>query len=90
MIDAGGHDFVKLSANSDRVLVPQPSNDPSDPLVSPARCQSVLEAEGVDRPLSTIELERLLESLRDVLRNSLKLHPRSRAAINRTHDSAAD
>lgn len=32
MIDAGGHDFVKVSANSDRVLVPQPSNDPSDPL----------------------------------------------------------
>lgn len=34
MIDAGAHHFVKASAGSDRVLVPQPSDDPSDPLVS--------------------------------------------------------
>ncbi|MCJ1464390.1 hypothetical protein MMC07_003003 [Pseudocyphellaria aurata] len=32
MIDSGNHHFVKASASSDRVLVPQPSNDPSDPL----------------------------------------------------------
>ena len=36
MIDAGAHHFVKASAGSDRVLVPQPSDDPSDPLVSPS------------------------------------------------------
>lgn len=34
MIDSGSHHFVKASASSDRVLVPQPSNDPRDPLVS--------------------------------------------------------
>ena len=32
MLDVGTHHFVK-SSNSDRVLVPQPSNDPHDPLV---------------------------------------------------------
>ncbi|MCJ1235788.1 hypothetical protein MMC14_003759 [Varicellaria rhodocarpa] len=31
MLDVGTHHFVK-SSNSDRVLVPQPSNDPHDPL----------------------------------------------------------
>lgn len=34
MIDVGTHHFVKSSATSDRVLVPQPSDDPHDPLVS--------------------------------------------------------
>lgn len=34
MIDSENDHFVKASASSDRVLVPQPSNDPSDPLVS--------------------------------------------------------
>ncbi|KAI9815927.1 MAG: hypothetical protein M1827_001919 [Pycnora praestabilis] len=32
MVDVGTHHFVKSSASSDRVLVPQPSDDPSDPL----------------------------------------------------------
>ena len=32
MIDVGSHHFVKSSAGSDRVLVPQPSDDPHDPL----------------------------------------------------------
>ncbi|KAI9877678.1 MAG: hypothetical protein M1830_003158 [Pleopsidium flavum] len=32
MIDVGAHHFVKSSATSDRVLVPQPSEDPHDPL----------------------------------------------------------
>lgn len=32
MTDVGSHHFVKAS---DRVLVPQPSADPHDPLVSP-------------------------------------------------------
>ena len=38
MADVGTHHFVKSSAKSDRVLVPQPSQDPHDPLVcfSPA------------------------------------------------------
>ena len=34
MVDVGTHHFVKSSATSDRVLVPQPSDDPHDPLVS--------------------------------------------------------
>lgn len=34
MADVGSHHFVKSSAKSDRVLVPQPSQDPDDPLVS--------------------------------------------------------
>ena len=32
MKDVGSHHFVKSSAGSGRVLVPQPSNDPHDPL----------------------------------------------------------
>ncbi|KAJ9326902.1 hypothetical protein DTO027B5_4728 [Paecilomyces variotii] len=32
MTDVGTHHFVKSSGSSDRVLVPQPSNDPRDPL----------------------------------------------------------
>ncbi|EER44390.1 MFS transporter [Histoplasma capsulatum H143] len=32
MTDVGSHHFVKSSKRSDRVLVPQPSNNPSDPL----------------------------------------------------------
>lgn len=36
MSDVGTHHFVKSSAKSDQVLVPQPSSDPSDPLVSPS------------------------------------------------------
>ncbi|KAJ5971579.1 Major facilitator superfamily domain general substrate transporter [Penicillium vulpinum] len=32
MTDVGSHHFVKSSSNSDRVLVPQPSQDPHDPL----------------------------------------------------------
>jgi hypothetical protein len=33
MADVGSHHFVKSSSKSDRVLVPQPSQDPHDPLV---------------------------------------------------------
>lgn len=32
MTDVGSHHFVKSSPKSDRVLVPQPSQDPHDPL----------------------------------------------------------
>ncbi|KAL8709446.1 MAG: hypothetical protein Q9220_005829 [cf. Caloplaca sp. 1 TL-2023] len=32
MVDVGNHHFVKSSHAPDRVLVPQPSNDPHDPL----------------------------------------------------------
>ncbi|CAI7643864.1 unnamed protein product [Penicillium glandicola] len=32
MTDVGSHHFVKSSSKSDRVLVPQPSHDPHDPL----------------------------------------------------------
>lgn len=34
MDDVGGHHFVKSSGKAHRVLVPQPSSDPHDPLVS--------------------------------------------------------
>lgn len=33
MVDIGTHHFVKSSGKSDHVLVPQPSDDPHDPLV---------------------------------------------------------
>ena len=33
MTDVGSHHFVKSGVGSDRVLVPQPSADPHDPLV---------------------------------------------------------
>lgn len=88
MIDAGAHHFVKASAGSDRVLVPQPSDDASDPLVSPAICRCALDAERIDRPSSTIELEQILESFRHVLRHGLNLRSRFRAFVARAHDSA--
>lgn len=34
MLDVGSHHFVKSSVTSDRVLVPQPSENEHDPLVS--------------------------------------------------------
>jgi hypothetical protein len=34
MIDHGEHHLVKATGSSDRVLVPQPSDDAHDPLVS--------------------------------------------------------
>lgn len=34
MRDVGSYHFVKSSADSDAVLVPQPTNSPHDPLVS--------------------------------------------------------
>jgi len=33
MTDVGSHHFVKAAGSSSRVLVPQPSDDPHDPLV---------------------------------------------------------
>ena len=33
MTDVGTHHFIKSSSTPDRVLVPQPSDDPHDPLV---------------------------------------------------------
>jgi hypothetical protein len=33
MTDVGSHHFVKSAGSSDQVLVPQPSDDPHDPLV---------------------------------------------------------
>lgn len=37
MTDVGMHRFVKSQNNSERVLVPQPSDDPHDPLVRGSR-----------------------------------------------------
>ena len=47
MTDVGSHHFVK---SSDRVLVPQPSDDPHDPLVS----TWLFEKDGYD--LSEVEV----------------------------------
>lgn len=52
MTDVGSHHFVKAS---DRVLVPQPSDDPHDPLVSSSlferdRCDLSEEAVKLTRP----------------------------------------
>lgn len=49
MTDVGSHHFVK---SSDRVLVPQPSDDPHDPLVSP----SLFKDDRIDLLDETIEL----------------------------------
>ena len=64
MRDVGSHHFVKSAAGSDRVLVPQPSDDPHDPLVRVsviATCATVL--------MQGIELEPLLEGF-----NHLAVH----------------
>lgn len=60
MADVGTHHFVKSSAKSDRVLVPQPSQDPHDPLVSIARIEAHLVGEYSDNQVDT-ELESFLE-----------------------------
>lgn len=90
MIDAGSHHFIKASASSDRVLVPQPSNDPSDPLVSSTTCHDVYRDEEIDRSSPMVELEQILESFRNVLRDGLNLHARSRPFVTRTNDSAVN
>ena len=41
MTDVGSHHFVK---SSDRVLVPQPSDDPHDPLVSHQHSKTLMNA----------------------------------------------
>ena len=51
MTDVGSHHFVK---SSDRVLVPQPSDDPHDPLVSPP----LFAQDRIDLSEDTIELTR--------------------------------
>lgn len=49
MTDVGSHHFVK---SSDRVLVPQPSDDPHDPLVS----LPLFERDRIDLLEETFEL----------------------------------
>lgn len=44
MTDVGTHQFVKSSTKSGRVLVPQPSDSPHDPLV----CVSSLQLSDLD------------------------------------------
>lgn len=51
MTDVGSHHFVK---SSDRVLVPQPSDEPHDPLVSPP----LLEEDGYDPSVKSMKLRR--------------------------------
>ena len=80
MTDVGSHHFVK---SSDRVLVPQPSDDPHDPLVSPP----LFENYQYDlKALTRVELEYLLEILYLDLRNVCHFCSRNGAAFTRTDD----
>ena len=76
MTDVGSHHFVKSSAASDRVLVPQPSDDPHDPLVWLLRCHremlNVIAREG-EADLD-LELETLLEILMPCVRYRRVVH----------------
>ncbi|KAL2216023.1 hypothetical protein M432DRAFT_664577 [Thermoascus aurantiacus ATCC 26904] len=47
MTDVGAHQFVKSSNKPDRILVPQPSDSPRDPLVSPILVAAVTFAQGM-------------------------------------------
>lgn len=70
MTDVGSHHFVKSSAASGRVLVPQPSDDPHDPLVRLLRCpREMLDviARGGEADLD-LELETVLEILMPCVR----------------------
>ena len=76
MTDVGSHHFVKSSAASDRVLVPQPSDDPHDPLVRLHRCctemLNVIARDG-EADLG-LELETVLEILMPCVRYCRVVH----------------
>ena len=78
MTDVGSHHFVKSSAASDRVLVPQPSDDPHDPLVRLFRCCTemlgVIARDG-EADLN-LELETVLEILMPCVRYRRVVHAR--------------
>lgn len=63
MADVGTHHFVKSSAKSSRVLVPQPSQDPHDPLVG-FKFKGFYQKE-MGSNIALIELEPVLEDERD-------------------------
>lgn len=86
MSDVGSHHFVKAGEGSGNVLVPQPSNDPHDPLVGLAQTKVAMQT------LTLAELESILEDLSDILVNSRLLRPRLRTAsisayVSTTHGS---
>jgi len=64
MSDIGTHHFVKAGEGSGNVLVPQPSNDPHDPLVS------LVQSSALTQMLTTAELEPFLEDFGNILINS--------------------
>ncbi|KAI4133719.1 MAG: hypothetical protein LQ338_000048 [Usnochroma carphineum] len=72
MADVGNHHFVKSSAASGRVLVPQPSDNPHDPLV--IHQLSDLNAYQLTGDGRHVELEPSLEVLYLGLCNSGDLH----------------
>ena len=76
MTDVGSHHFVKSSAASDRVLVPQPSDDPHDPLVRLFRShRELLDVMARDGEAdSDLELETLLEILMPRVRYRRVVH----------------
>ncbi|KAL8795615.1 MAG: hypothetical protein Q9195_001853 [Heterodermia aff. obscurata] len=71
MTDVGSHHFVKSSAASDRVLVPQPSDDPHDPLVRLLQCRrEMLDVIARDGEADwDLELETVLEILMPCVRD---------------------
>lgn len=76
MTDVGSHHFVKSSAASDRVLVPQPSDDPHDPLVWLFRCcTEMLDVIARDGKADLgLELETVLEILMPCVRYRRVVH----------------
>ena len=103
MVDVGTHHFVKDAKGSDRVLVPQPSNDPHDPLVRKRHLilnfslvvffYQALYLERLARVLHEwirrTELDPRMEAFSHVLRNRRVVYARLRAALIGSDDSAA-
>lgn len=103
MVDVGSHHFVKSFTKSHRVLVPQPSDDPHDPLVrstSYVRPQaSFISNDDGGRILpclngsllcQLIELEHLLEILYNGMCNSRNVHTGHGTFVVSSHVSRAD
>lgn len=88
MVDVGSHHFVKSSAKSDRVLVPQPSDDPHDPLVRLTAWPFLpITSLLID---SGIELEHILEVFRAHRGQFGYFHSGHRPVVLGSYVSAAD
>ena len=79
MTDVGSHHFLKSTAGAGVVLVPQPSDDEHDPLVSGACLCSLTQGSAIN-----LELEHLLENFSHLLRNGKLFLSRTWSVSNRT------